>query len=269
MLARISESVTNAFEAYREAGLPPFLSAVRGRAGATIDRLLKRYTLYNPSIPPLSAGYKLTTVGLGYRDKYIYTDSVVDVAPGPSDVVVETGVYHGKHTAMYAKLAERVIAFEPSPRNHAIAERNLERFDNVELVNRGLWNEEDELEIRYGDGGGDDGFLDPDTGSGSAGDHVPVHTLEDYIERSNVDGVDFLKVEAEGAEPEIIDGMGELRIENVVVNAGEEREGKPTGREVTELLQPKGYTLVGMKRGHILFFTLKPVPHAAFRNEFN
>jgi FkbM family methyltransferase len=168
-------------------------------------------------------------------------------------------------------LAKQVFAFEPSPRNYKKAKDNLESFDNVTLINEGLWNEPDHLEIKYGVSGGDDGFLEPDNGEGPepVSENIPVNTVENYVEELDIDEVNFLKIEAEGAEPEIIQGIGNLEIRNIAVNCGEERGGEPTGEEVMQLLQTLGYELVGMKRGHILFFTLDEVPHSAFRSVFN
>lgn len=45
--------------------------------------------------------------------------------------------------------------------------------------------------------------------------------------------------------------------------------GLPVGKQVMELLQPKGYHLVGMKKGHILFFTKQDPSHCAFRGQFS
>jgi FkbM family methyltransferase len=209
-----------------------------------------------------------------YDNKYVLDESGrlrFNITPTASDTVIEAGVHRGRDTATLAKLAKQVIAFEPSPRNYKKAKDNLKSFDNVTLINEGLWNEPDDLEIQYGAAGGDDGFLEPDTGEATdpVSENIPVNTVENYVEELDIDRVDFLKIEAEGAEPEIIKGIGDLQIRNIAVNCGEERDGEPTGKEVMQLLHPLGYELLGMKRGHILFFTLDEVTHKAFRSVFS
>lgn len=258
-----------AFDAYNKGGANHLFSKSKGyifyRIRRSIGDLIQRVLLFRPSLPPFSVNYRSRTVRFGYRDKYIYNDVSSNILPKSTEIVVEAGVHEGKDTAMFGKLADQVVAFEPSPRNHSIAKKNLSRFDNIRLINEGLWNEKDEIEIRYGANGGEDGFLEPDFDTGKVGEAIPVNTLEKYVEQLDIGSVDFLKIEAEGAEPEIVEGLGELDIENIVINADEERDGEPTGKEVMELLQPKGYNLVAIKRGHILFFTSNPVTHRAFQ----
>jgi len=225
--------------------------------------------LLTPSFPPFSIEYRTSSLSFGYRDKYLYHDASPKCVPNPSDTVVEAGVHRGYDTAMFAKLGDQVIGFEPSPRNYSTAEHNLRRFDNVKILNQGLWNEESELEIQYGSsGGGDDGFFSPDKGGQKTSENIPVNTLEEYVNQLDVDEVNFLKIEAEGAEPEILEGMGELRPEKIVVNADEERDGNSPSKEIMDSLQSKGYNLVGMSLGGVLFFVLDTEYHYAFIPEY-
>lgn len=258
----IKSLIASSWNAYQEGGIRLF--------GEKLSYFIKDKNLliFNPKISPISIELFETRIEVGYRSKYVYNGIHHKVVPRTSDTVVEAGVAQGRDTATFGKLANRVIGFEPSPRNYTKSKNNLKEFGNVDIINKGLWNKQDELEIRYGESDGDDGFLRPDNDSGESVENIPVNALEAYSEQLGIDQIDFLKIEAEGAEPEIIEGIEELRPRNIVVNAGEERDGQPTGVEVMELLQPMGYKLVGMKRGHILFFTLEDVGHAAFRSEF-
>jgi len=254
--------LSEALDAYQEGGVPRVVE----EAARFVNNVFS--LTYNPAVPPVGIEFRTVRIEIGHQGKYLYNDVGRNVVPDPGDTVVEAGVHRGNDTATFAKFANRVVGFEPSPRNHSIAEQNLRKFENVDVVNNGLWFEADELEIMYGGDDYDDGFLQPDDGGQERGEQIPVDTLEAYVEQLDIDHVDFLKVEAEGAEVEILEGMGELRPRHVVVNADEERDGQPIGVEVMELLQPMGYTLVAVKLGHILFFTLEDVDHYAFRNEF-
>jgi FkbM family methyltransferase len=260
----LRELVSESVKAYDEGGLPLFFK--RGW-GYTHNRINQRLLL-TPNFPPFSIEYRTSSFPFGHRDKYLYYDAYPKCVPNPSDTVVEAGVYRGYDTAMFAKLGDQVIGFEPSPRNYSTAEHNLRRFNNVKILNRGLWNEESELEIQYGSSGADDGFLSPDTGGKKTSENIPVNTLEEYVNQLDVDEVNFLKVEAEGAEPEILEGMGELRPEKIVVNADEERDGNSPSKEIMDSLQSKGYNLVGMSLGCVLFFVLDTEYHYAFRPEY-
>lgn len=219
----------------------------------------------NSSIAPIAFEFKNERYEIGYRSKYVYNGVSYKVAPKEGDVVVEAGVYKGRDTASFAKIAEKVVGFEPSLRNYKKAVKNVGHFDNVSLINEGLWKEEDELRILQNESSGDDGFLEPDGDSATGGEYVRVNKLKNYLEEMKIEEVNFLKIEVEGAEPEVIKGMGNIRPRNVVINAGEERSKKPTGKKVTKKLQKMGYNLVAVKMGHILFFTQEDVSHCAFR----
>jgi FkbM family methyltransferase len=258
-LARLAKK---SIKAYKEGGIALFFKKVL----IFFVNKARKAILYIPHLPPFSFNYKEKSFSFGYRDKYLYYDSEPKVMPEPSDTVIEAGVYAGKDTAMFAKLANNVIGFEPSPRNYPKAKNNLKRYNNIVLLNEGLWNEKDELEIQYSGGDHDDGFLDSDSENTTPAENIPVNTLEEYTDRLNVDEVNFLKIEAEGAEPEIIEGMGEIRPEKIAVNADEERGGESPSKEIIDLLQSRGYNLVGASRGHILYFVLDEVPYYAFRD---
>lgn len=252
-----------AIEAYKKGGLQSFSAKTSKYLSSRVNSAL----LFNPYVPPISISHKCSSFPIGYRDKYIYCRAPPKVVPEPTDTVVEAGVHHGHDTAMFGKLADQVIGFEPSPRNYKSAEKNLRRFSNITLINAGLWNETGEMEIQYGNGTGDDGFLDPDSKGEEVNITVPVTTIKDYVQEESLSEINFLKIEAEGAEPEIIDGIGDLRPEKIVVNADEERDGKSPGREIMNRLQSEGYNLVAMTLGCVLFFVLDTEYHYAFRKE--
>jgi len=229
---------------------------------------IKSKLLFNRNFPPIIIKYKDKRHKIGIQDKYILNQDFNSVVPGENDLVVESGVQDGRDTATFAKLSDQVIAFEPSPRNYISAKNNLESFDNIRLLNKGLWNKKEEMRIKYGSEYPDDGFLEPDSGLEKESEIVQVNEISEYMNDFGIEKIDFLKVEAEGAEPEVIQGINDLTVINIVVNAGEERDGKPTGGEVANMLQSKGYSLVGIKWGHILFFTLRTTSESAFRSYF-
>ena len=252
-----SERVRRAVEVASTDGVGVLASRLGHRAS--------RRLLRDPRFPPIGLEIGGRAVGVGTRKKYIHNGAFA-LLPSGSDVVVEAGVYHGKDTALFATLADSVVGFEPSPRNYKTAKHNLRRFDNVELRNAGLWDSRDSLEIQYGAESHDDGFLDPDSGTDPTQKSatVPVMTVEEVADGFGFDRIDFLKVEAEGAQPEILDGIGDVDVGTIVVNGGGVRDGEAIGEIVLEQLHGMGYSLAAMKKGHIMFFTSEPVEFEAF-----
>lgn len=264
MINKIEELANSSMAPYKEGGSQLFLE----RSARYLQQRTNQQLLFRPFFPPVKLDYKTRSIPLGHRDKYLYYDAVPKVVPHSNDTVVEAGVHHGNDTAMFAKLADQVIGFEPSQRNFKEAKNNLRRFENITLYNKGLWDEKSELEIQHGESGGDDGFLTPDSGTNEVGEIIPVDTLEGFVDSLDIEEVNFLKIEAEGAEPEIIEGLGELRPEKIVVNADEERDGESPIEEIMHPLQSMGYNLVAMSLGCVLFFVLDTEYNYAFRSEY-
>jgi FkbM family methyltransferase len=232
--------------------------------------------IFIPQFPGVTLGINGFVWTVGLQTKYLDFDS--RIMPNATDsnerIVLEAGVYDGRDTATFAKLSDRVFAFEPSPRNYQKASVNLRKFDNIELINAGLWSHPSELEIQFGEHGADDGFLQPDVPRSEQHDDesviIRVDTIENFVSELNIEPteIELIKIEAEGAEPEILKGLGSIRPTHIVINADEERDGKPTGLAVAKKLQPLGYELVGIKNGCMLFFTQRQI-RSAFRNEFS
>jgi len=263
-------AIRRSFSIYREANFRILMIKI-------IDFFLWKSNkfIFIPWFPGLTFGVNGFVWTVGLQTKYLsFNDQIMPNREG-GGIVIEAGVYAGNDTASYAKLGHRVFAFEPSPRNYEKASINLRRFSNVELINAGLWSHPSELEIQLGESGYDDGFLEPDNPLSGSHDEesifIRVDTIENFVSELNINPkeIELIKIEAEGAEPEILEGLGKIRPKHVVVNGDEERDGNPTGLAVAEILQPLGYELVGMTKGHILFFTQRPIASSAFRNEFS
>lgn len=247
----MEQLIRKSWEIYREGGLRKFYQKSKRYLYWKIDSFI----LFSPRIPPINFDIGRKSIRLGYRDTYW----MAPVKPVEKDTLVEVGAYEGEDAAMFAKMAEKVIAFEPSPRNFKTARENLKNFSNVKVYQKGLWNEKDRLKIKYGEELHDDSFLAPDNGQkGLSKDSIPVNTLKHFIEELEIEKVNFIKIEAEGAEPEIVEGIRGLDIDKVVVNVDKERDGKSPKKDIIRTLQEEGYSLLGVKKGCMLCFMLDP-----------
>jgi FkbM family methyltransferase len=161
----------------------------------------------------------------------------------PDDTVFETGSYMGATTQIAAEQAKQVYAIEPSPRNINCLKYNLQDYKNVKIIECAAWNEETDLEMNYGTIPSKDSLFTPLYGSNNMKVSVPATTIAEIANQNNVSDIDFLKVEAEGAEPEIIQGIKDIIVRKIAVDCGPERNGEPVEEEVEKLLSEMGYSI--------------------------
>tara|TARA_B110000008_G_scaffold276560_1_gene316058 strand:- start:1133 stop:1972 length:840 start_codon:yes stop_codon:yes gene_type:complete len=144
------------------------------------------------------------------------------------------------------KININYVGFEPSPTEFGCLKENVHP---AIVHNIGLWKETGELEFFVSSQNGDSSFIEPVSFDERI--KVPVGKLESYVSSN----VKIIKLEAEGAEPEILEGLGDkLRlIEYISADLGYERGIKceSTLVPVTNYLLERGFELVNLSHGRI------------------
>jgi FkbM family methyltransferase len=130
---------------------------------------------------------------LGYNRKY-------QLKKG--DIVIDAGAFPGEY-ALYAakKIGDKgkVICFEPDPFNYKALCRITEKSKNIVVINKGLWSRERFLNIS--------GENQSATIDSKGSSQIEVTALDNELEKLGIRGVNFIKMDIEGAEIEAIDGM--------------------------------------------------------------
>lgn len=108
------------------------------------------------------------------------------------------------------------IGFEPSPNEYKCLQKNRK---SMTTYNLGLWKEEGELDFFVSSQGADSSLIRPKVFDSKT--TVKTTRLENFINGN----VKCLKLEAEGAEPEILEGLGDRLklIEYITADVGFER----------------------------------------------
>lgn len=140
-------------------------------------------------------------------------DQYLDLARlSPGDVVVDIGAYSGLTSILFdAAVAPtgRVIAVDADPVNVASLRRNVARRQErtgrrIDILHAAVWDNDGEISFSCeGNMGSSAADIVGTRRAGVA--KVPAATLETVADRFNLDRVDFIKCDIEGAEAVIFD----------------------------------------------------------------
>lgn len=173
-----------------------------------------------------------------------YTEGEVRIRA--SDTVIDCGAFVGGFTVAAAQSgAEKILSIEPSTRNYRCLRLNLCYYNAVNAVplNIALGDKSGAAQLNLSRSGCDDSILEPDEGGLGTTELVKMETLKNLITQYQIDPAClYLKVEAEGFEPEILKGLDDLRPRVIVVDVTPERDGESPRDEIERILQGFGYT---------------------------
>lgn len=165
------------------------------------------------------------------------------VAVEEDDVCVDIGAYVGTYSLLLSERASRVLAVDPSAARDESLEKNTASAENVDVVPVAAWNEDTRIELNQSLLPNDNSIMTPDDYDTGESFEVRAATIQTIVSEHGIDRVDLLKIEAEGVEPEIVEGAlaGDVPIRKLVVNCCPERDGAPPTDAVVELLESHGY----------------------------
>lgn len=125
------------------------------------------------------------------------------------DFVVDVGANIGCTAILFSGLAARVVAIEASPTTYKILKVNLEqnRCANVQCVNRALGASPGVLELTRSSDNRAGGFISNKVkpGAGHTTETVEIARLDDLSQLRD-ENVDFIKIDVEGFEKNVIEG---------------------------------------------------------------
>lgn len=164
-------------------------------------------------------------------------------------VFVDVGSNIGKYTIKVARQLKgngRVISIEPEISNFEMLQANVEfnGLSNVTPLNLACWNKNERLKLCFG------------PGYKSTGNHsVKYHRSEDFIEviglklddilkDLQIDRVDFIKIDAEGADGEVLEGAEETLARNPHLKIIFEAADRNNLAKCREVLGKHGFTTV-------------------------
>jgi FkbM family methyltransferase len=180
----------------------------------------------------------------------------------PGDVFYDIGANVGFFSLIAGRIVGEsgsVCAFEPHPQNASAVRENvgLNGFKNVRLseIAIGRGSRSDELLMTAWDGGGTLATSVAQPAALVGRTAVQVWSLDDYIEAEQLPRPTFVKIDVEGAEMEVIEGMSKTiaRDKPILiyeVDDGDEEAFQRRWAELDAAVSKFGYEVLHLEDGY-------------------
>ncbi len=129
----------------------------------------------------------------------------------PRDVFVDVGANKGDFSLFAARLMRdtgTVLCVEPEPANVSCIERSVarNRYQSVEILPVALADRTGSATLHLGEKSGWHSLVKTDQVLVTGELNVPTVTLDDVLAERNLERVDAIKIDVEGAENQVLDG---------------------------------------------------------------
>ena len=130
----------------------------------------------------------------------------------PGAIVWDIGANVGFYTAKFANsvgLQGKVVAFEPTTPAFAKLKAATQQFANVIYVNAALGSKNGSVTFDLGTGDGDPTarIVDGSKKASGAIEQLPMYTGEEAMRRESLPQPTFVKIDVEGFEPDVVEGL--------------------------------------------------------------
>jgi FkbM family methyltransferase len=178
------------------------------------------------------------------RKKKIYEEYLLEnINFSNDDIVIDCGAHAGDFYLGISDLDLNYYGFEPSKKVYLCLEDNLINSNNfktkkISISDKALWKDnEEKINFYIKDYGADSSLIEPKDYLKKT--EVDTITLDKFISDLNKP-IKLLKIEAEGAEPEVLIGLSKelKKVNYIVVDCGFERgiNSESTIRECSQYL---------------------------------
>lgn len=127
------------------------------------------------------------------------------------NAVLDIGANIGCTTILFADLAETVHSFEPSPSTFEFLQKNIQTagIRNVILNNVGLGRQNGEFELTFASDNRSGGFISNklNASDGHNVENIQIVHGDSYIDSAGITELHFIKIDVEGFEKEVIEGL--------------------------------------------------------------
>lgn len=166
---------------------------------------------------------------------------------GPDSVVFDIGANVGEFAQVCDRYGARVYCFEPDPTVHACLLKNIAELKYASAHDIVIWKEDGEVDFGLAPDRADSSVFV----TGAPSIKKRARTVASFCQRHGITHIDFIKCDAEGGEPEVLEGIGAFfpQIGAIALDTGPERAGERTHEACAQLLQNAGFRVIEEKIG--------------------
>jgi FkbM family methyltransferase len=163
------------------------------------------------------------------------------VVLAPGSVVLDIGANAGEFAHVCARYGARVLCFEPDPEVFACLLQNIATLSDASAFDCVVWKEDRAVEFGLAPARADSSVFADGPRIVKAAKTVATISREQKLAR-----IDLIKCDAEGAEPEVLEGIGDAfpLVCAVALDTGAERRGKRTNDACAAILRANGFDVV-------------------------
>jgi FkbM family methyltransferase len=164
----------------------------------------------------------------------------------PESVVLDIGANAGEFAHVCARYSARVHCFEPDPAVFACLRQNIAALPRASAHEVLIWKDDGVVEFALASDRADSSVF-------ADGPHVKMMgmTIEAFARQEALSRIDLIKCDAEGAEPEVLEGVGDAwpLVRSVALDTGAERRGARTNVQCRAILEGNGFRVIDEKIG--------------------
>ena len=162
-----------------------------------------------------------------------------------NDVIAEMGAYMGHFTIYLSEKAGnggKVVAIEPIIDNLRLLRKNVKEnnFKNVSIMPIGVWNKKDTL-VFYRNEGDNQSASVMLLGEEKNKMELQVDTLDNILNESKVNHVNFMIIQLNGVEIEALEGLTKIKPENIAIAARYNKGKESAAKIISEMLLARNY----------------------------
>jgi FkbM family methyltransferase len=165
---------------------------------------------------------------------------------GPDDIVVDIGANIGIFSVYAAKKAKAVYAVEPFPENVSFIKKNAKnnKLKNITTIHAAVSDKKGKINLFISNISAGHLIFNKHSG-GSLSEYVtvPSVTLAEIMKKHNLKKIDFLKIDREGAEGQIIKSLSEIDLQKIskITMEFHDNVSKPSHLGIKKILEKAGF----------------------------